>query len=1097
MGTLIHAVGHGLVASDTIMLANLTGGAGLNENTVYYVLASGLTADDFAVALTDGGAALVYTTDIAAGSVVRTDTYEVVGDGVMDPPPALPVPDAPALTSLVVSGVMRLYIELQSVGDIATRLRASEAQVTHNYVGVDPAWDSAQVLTLPTGSNTMSLPAMGATKYAVRSRVQDVYGNFGDWSAAAELTTDAGADSRGIIDGAITETKIADNSISTRTLQAHAVTADILATTLLLASLIKTADSGRRIEIDVDGVRLYDTDESLLVRIPTNGDPVYIKGQVNADSLISQTAAEFRTAASLAGSATMTLQNGIAAPSTAPALVASVDYLGLTSTPSGVSTAAGIAYDSGAGTFWLACDPTVAPNYVAQEFNATTGALVRSISATGSTTTTTTTSGSTSHVSDSMAYHLGDFDAKVATPMVAPRDGNITKVSVYAAGVSGTANIRVCVWNTSGTLLRESATTSIASGGAAGAGNSDAHNISLSAPLAVTAGTTYLVGYRHLSTSDYTQYDRDDGSGKSYYVDQDASVSSAAGYTTKSSSSKPNVFFTYTYTVDTRLETAPNVGVATDGTYIYTLDTLGQVWKYDRTTLTHVAHSGVQTAITGTKAKAGLFYDATATELIVTTTTGTGAGVYPKFVRVTPSTLAVSSTVYSAAAGTTFSGTSDTFRGGARVADLLNASAATYWISTTSAVYAYTFSGTTATQTANRDFGLATTVGDGLTHDGSKFRGWDSASSTKVWKFSAWDWTTTSTTLWVAYAWYDSAGTTHETVMGPRSSLTIRRHERVQVTTPAIPTGGADDPNAVRIYALQGASDTGAGTFWNEAQDSGTSRYLIALAGSGTHDGAGTAFPAGTPATLQDAGAKWSLKGDGTVAFATTVTPGGKPAQIDVLNVGSGNWTKPTGLAFAIVEGWGAGGGGGGAAATAAGQVACGGGGGGGGYFRKVLTAADLSGASTFAWVVGAGGTAGSTAGGNGGTGNSTTFTVGATVYTAPGGGLGGGESAPAATPRTSGGAGGAPTNGDVNIIGGRGQHGGGFAGQYSGMGSGGGMGANGAQGGGAGQSGAGTVGSVPGGGGSGAVVPASVTPGRVGGVGGAGLMVITTFFGA
>jgi hypothetical protein len=292
----------------------------------------------------------------------------------------------------------------------------------------------------------------------------------------------------------------------------------------------------------------------------------------------------------------------------------------------------------------------------------------------------------------------------------------------------------------------------------------------------------------------------------------------------------------------------------------------------------------VQTAITGTKTKAGMFYDATATELIITTTTGTGAGVFPKFVRVVPSTLAVSSTVYSAAAGTSFSGTTDTFRGGARLADPLNASAATYWVATTSAVYAYTFSGTTATQTANRDFGQAVTVSDGLTHDGTVFRGFDAGSLTKVWKFSPWDFTTASTTLWVSYSWYDSnaTGGTHETAVSPRASIVIRRREQMTVVNPAVPVGGTDDPDNRRIYFLQSATDTGVGTYWLQATGNFTSRTYNDYTGSGTHDGTGTAFPAGTPSDMKDAGGNWHLKGDGTSTFKDLVASGNATITGDI-----------------------------------------------------------------------------------------------------------------------------------------------------------------------------------------------------------------------
>lgn len=831
---LITLAAHGLIANDKVRFLTLTGGAGLTvASPDYFVIATGLTANDFKVSLTSGGAAVDFTSDISAGTAVKV---------------------------------------VATIADWATPL----------------------IFNLPEGSTELSIPCLGATNYNVRVREWDVYGNASAYCAEVQTTTIPGNDSlnasiaalaNDVQDGIITESKILPGSITTPLLHAGAVTADILAATIVLSSLIKTGESGtRRVEIDTAGVRLMDTDDSLIVNIPTNGDPVYFRGKVDADTLTVQSATALRTAVSLESGSVTTLQNGVATPSTSPTLTASVDSLTLGTAPSNPS--GGIEYDSGAGTFWVACNPTLSPFYVAQEFNATTGALVRSIPATGSIASFTTTSGSTSHISDTADGIVGTTDSHITTPMVMPNPAGainlkITKVAVYMAGRSGTCVTRNGVWNTSNVNLRESASYTAASGGATGTGNSDLHNQTLSSALTVTGGTTYRVGFRRVNTTDGSQHDKDDGAGKTTYSG-DGTTADGTGWGTRDTAGKPNVYFTYTYDVDTRLETAAMVGVTTDGTYIYTLDANGVIWKYDRTTMAHVAHAAVGATLTGTPSKAGLFYSAAAVALVVCTTTGTGAGVYPKFVQVTPSTLVVNGTAYSAATGPTFSGTTDTFRGGVRNLDALNASAITYWAATTSAVYAYTISGAVATSVANRDFGLATTMGDGLASDGTIFYGYDTATSNKIWRFSAWDWTTASSTLWGAYSWYDSnaTGGTHETAVSPRASIVIRRHEQVTFGNPAIPVGGTDDPDNRRAYFLQSATDTGPGTYWLQATGLFTSRVFTNYVGSGTHDGAGTAFPAGTAAQLKSAGTGFTLKGNGVINKVGTAFPA-SPATND------------------------------------------------------------------------------------------------------------------------------------------------------------------------------------------------------------------------
>ena len=897
--SVINLVGHGLTAGQRVAFSGVAPmGTGIDETYVYYILSAGLTTDAFQISETNGGTPLTLAFNITfANMQVIPETpdsdpwapaYTAVDDpaDVQAPPDILDQPGDPVPTSSTVSGIIRLFIELPTYSDPASRVRLQEVQVTHAFSSGQPVWESATLLTFPRGTNTMTVPALPSTLYNVRSRVQDVFGNYSIWSPIIAITSDAGFDSMSPVDGSVGTTTIKDGAITTVKLKARSVTADILAATIVLASLIKTKDTGRRVEIDEFGIRLFDASEVMMVNIPTNGDAVYIRGDLTANTLISNSSATLYGVNTFPGSSVTTLANGISAPTSAPNLAASLDSLSLTSTPADVSTAAGIGYDSAAGTFWIAADPTAAGDYVAHEYSASTGGYVRSISATGSTTTTTTTLGSTSHVADTTQAYSGTSESQIGTPLVMPRAGRITKVHAYLAGYSGSANCRMAIWNTSGTSLKEGGNFTAASRTFSN-GNDLAYESTFSTPLDVASGVTIWAGFLHTSSSEGFFYSRDDGSGKTTKRG-DGLAGSMTGISTDSAT-KPNIYITYEYDVDTRLETAPNVGIATDGTYIYTLDNTGVIWKYLRSDGSYVAKSAVLTDISGTKSKAGLFfYNAGTPLLVVTTTTGTGAGVQPKIVQVTPATLVVQST-FTTTGGPTFSGTTDTFRGGHYLVDPLNSNIFTFWIATTNAVHAYTYTGGAVFNwTANRDFSVAAYSSAGLTHDGTQFRGWSTSSATKVWKFSNWDWTTSSSTYWIGYSWYDSAGTTHETACGPRSSIVMRRREQVTVTNASIPTGGAEDPNGRRVYFLPGAGDFSPGAAWLQDTGNYTSRILNSYTASGTHDGAGTAFPAGSPAELKSAGGTWSLKGDGT--FIAAKMPTALPVKI----VASGDDTCST-----------------------------------------------------------------------------------------------------------------------------------------------------------------------------------------------------------
>lgn len=169
--------------------------------------------------------------------------------------------------------------------------------------------------------------------------------------------------------------------------------------------------------------------------------------------------------------------------------------------------------------------------------------------------------------------------------------------------------------------------------------------------------------------------------------------------------------------------------------------------------------------------------------------------------------------------------------------------------------------------------------------------------------------------------------------------------------------------------------------------------------------------------------------GDGSIDPALTVSTGITMGTTSAIRGGAGpivnayvastTWNKPAGIHHIEVEVQGGGGGGGGAAATAAGQGANGGGGGGGGYTRKVLSAANLAGASSFTVTRGAAGAAAAAGANAGGTGGASSFS-GTGIGTIQGnGGVGGaGQAALAARGAVSGGAGGGASGGGFTVAG-------------------------------------------------------------------------------
>lgn len=77
---------HGFEAGQAVRFTGLTGGAGITPGKTYYVIASGLTANDYRVSATLGGSTIDVTSDLTAGTVSRAAAFQagqvITGPGI-------------------------------------------------------------------------------------------------------------------------------------------------------------------------------------------------------------------------------------------------------------------------------------------------------------------------------------------------------------------------------------------------------------------------------------------------------------------------------------------------------------------------------------------------------------------------------------------------------------------------------------------------------------------------------------------------------------------------------------------------------------------------------------------------------------------------------------------------------------------------------------------------------------------------------------------------------------------------------------------------------------------------------------------------------
>lgn len=91
-------------------------------------------------------------------------------------------------------------------------------------------------------------------------------------------------------------------------------------------------------------------------------------------------------------------------------------------------------------------------------------------------------------------------------------------------------------------------------------------------------------------------------------------------------------------------------------------------------------------------------------------------------------------------------------------------------------------------------------------HDGTQF--WSLHGDGFLYKHTNehWDPAVSSSNYWAAQTFYDSVGTTHETLPGTAKNYAAKRRSKNFFTPPTIPAGGVDDPDNVRLYMARGAS---------------------------------------------------------------------------------------------------------------------------------------------------------------------------------------------------------------------------------------------------------------------------------------------------
>lgn len=190
----------------------------------------------------------------------------------------------------------------------------------------------------------------------------------------------------------------------------------------------------------------------------------------------------------------------------------------------------------------------------------------------------------------------------------------------------------------------------------------------------------------------------------------------------------------------------------------------------------------------------------------------------------------------------------------------------TVWIfNTSTTIYAYS---------ATESFPAASGQTTGLAYDGSNFfvsRIFPGVST--IYKHTALTWIATADgNWWVPYTWYDSnaTGGNHESAMSPAANFTMKKRARFTITTPAIPVGGADDPDSVRVFVGRGATLPARTAMWVQSAFGGAVQTFTTLTTSGANPPAASNYPvSASPGLAKNPAGTLQFSGDGSFKSLT------------------------------------------------------------------------------------------------------------------------------------------------------------------------------------------------------------------------------------